>query len=90
MPELAGGDGGLDLVQKADALLVAMTCHALPDHRTVEDIERRKQRGGAMPNIMVRHRCGPAPLDPQTRLNAIERKGGPVLYVAKGPVPDVA
>ena len=45
--QLSGRHGGLDAVQKADELLVAMTRHALADHCAIKDIERRKQRGRA-------------------------------------------
>jgi len=60
-------------LMKTDKLLMPMPRHALADHRTVEDIERREQRGRAVPDIIVSHRSGPAPFHWQTRLGAVER-----------------
>jgi hypothetical protein len=50
--ELASWHRGLDPVQKSDEFLVAMARHALADHRALEDVERREQRGRAMPDII--------------------------------------
>jgi hypothetical protein len=35
----AGGDGGLDGVEEADEVLVAVALHAAADDRAVEDVE---------------------------------------------------
>ena len=73
MDQLAGRHGGLDPVEETDELLMAMPRHALTNHRAVEDVERREQRGRAVPDIIVGHRSGPALLDRQARLSAVER-----------------
>ena len=70
--QLAGRHGGLDPIEKADELLVAVPCHALADHGAVEDIERGEQRGGAVALVVVRHRSGATRLHGQSRLGAIE------------------
>ena len=71
--ELAGRHRGLDPVEKPDEFLVAMARHALADDRAIEDIEGGKQRGRAMPDLIVDHCPGAAFLDRQTGLSAIER-----------------
>ena len=73
MHELAGRHRRLDAVQEMDEFLVVMPRHALADHRVVEDIERGKQGGCAVPDVIVGHRPGPAPLERQTWLCAVER-----------------
>lgn len=52
---------------------MAMARHALADHSTIQDIERGKQRGRAVPDIIVDHRSGPTLLHRQSWLRAIER-----------------
>src|SRR5271169_4037914 len=51
---------------------MAMARHALADDRAVEDIERREQRGRAVADVIMGHRSGPALLDRQARLGAVE------------------
>ena len=70
MDQFAGRHRGLDPVQKTDEFLMAMTRHALPNDAAVEDIERCKQRGRAIADVIVGHRPGPAPLQWQPRLGA--------------------
>jgi hypothetical protein len=70
---LSGGDFGLDGIQKADELLMAMTLHAAPDDRALQDIERGEQRGRAVADIIVGHGFEPAGLQRQARLGAVER-----------------
>jgi hypothetical protein len=57
--QLAGGHHRLDPVEETNELLVPMSGHTLADHRAVEDIERRKQGGCAVPDIIVGHCPGP-------------------------------
>ncbi len=64
---LSGGDFGFDDVEKADELLMAMTLHAAPDDRALQDVERRKQRGRAITYVIVGHGPAPAGLQRQPR-----------------------
>ena len=50
-----------------------MPCHALAGHGAIEDLECGKQRGRAMPDIVVGHRPGPVFLRRQAWLRAVER-----------------
>lgn len=70
---LAGRDFGLDGVEEADELLMAMTLHVAADHLAVENIQRREQRRRAVPLVIVGHGSGAALLQRQTRLGAVER-----------------
>lgn len=47
--QLARGHLALDRVEEADELLVAVALHAPADHGAVEHVERREQRGRAVP-----------------------------------------
>src|SRR6202022_5090973 len=49
MADLADRDLGLDLVEKADELLMPVLLHALPDHRTIAHVERGKEGGRSVP-----------------------------------------
>ena len=51
--QLAGRDRGLDRVQEADELLVPVPLHAPAQHRAVQHVERREQRGGAVAFVVV-------------------------------------
>jgi hypothetical protein len=42
------GNSGLGDLQEADELLVPMALHAAPDHRAVQHVQSREQRGGAL------------------------------------------
>src|SRR5271166_5983759 len=70
---LAGGDGGLDRIEKPDELLMAMALHAAPDDLAFEDVERGKQGRGAMPLVIVRHGRAAPFLHRQAGLGAVER-----------------
>jgi hypothetical protein len=70
--QLAGGHRPLDGIEEADELLMAMTCHALADHRAVEHVEGCEQRGRAVALVVVRHRPGAALLHRQARLGPVE------------------
>jgi len=52
---------------------LAVARHALADHRAVEDIERRQQGGGAVPDVIVGHRSGATLLHRQAWVGAVER-----------------
>jgi hypothetical protein len=71
--QLSRRHGGFDPVQEAEEFLVAMARHALPDHRAVENIERREQGGRVIADVVMRHGAGPAALYRQAGLGAVER-----------------
>ncbi len=51
--QFAGRHRRLDRVEEAQELLVAVTLHAAADHRTLQYIERGKQRRGAVADVVV-------------------------------------
>ena len=53
-------DSGLDGVEEADELLMAVTLHVTADDGAVEDIQRGEEGRGAVPLIVVGHRAGAA------------------------------
>src|SRR3954447_8880439 len=53
---LAGRHLGLDRVQEAHELLMAVALHVAADGGPVEDVERSEQGRGAMALVVVRHR----------------------------------
>ena len=55
MDALAGRDIGLDGVEEADELLVAVALHAAPDDLALEHVEGGEQGGRAMPLVVVGH-----------------------------------
>jgi hypothetical protein len=73
MDALFGRDLSLDLVEKADELLMPMLLHAAPDELAFEHVEGGKQGGGAVALVVVCHGGGASLLEGQTRLGAIER-----------------
>ena len=73
MDDFAGRDLRLDGVEEADELLMAVALHAATDHLAFEHVESGKQRGRAMPLVIVRQGAGPALLHWQPRLGAVER-----------------
>ena len=48
-------------VEEADELLMAVALHVLADHRSVQNVERRKQRGRAVPFVVMGHGAGRVP-----------------------------
>ena len=64
---------GLDGVQEANELLMAVALHVAADDGALEDIESGEQRRRAVVLVVVGHRPGPAPLHGQARLGTIER-----------------
>src|SRR5947209_9233753 len=73
LDQLACWDIALDGVEEADELLVPVPLHAPSDHPPVQHVQRREQRGRAMPLIVVRHGGTATGLERQARLGAIER-----------------
>src|SRR6476619_1918502 len=49
--DLAGRDCCLDGVEKADEFLMTVALHAAAEHRAVEHVQGRKQRGRTMPLV---------------------------------------
>src|ERR1700735_633109 len=73
MDDLADRDLGLDLIEKADELLMPVLLHALPDDRTVEHVERREERGRSVALIVMGHRPAAPLLQRQARLGPVQR-----------------
>src|SRR6266478_5763109 len=71
--DLAGGNVGLDRIEKPYELLMAMALHTATDDLAFQDVERGKQGGGAMPLVVMRHCRATALLDGQAGLGAVER-----------------
>ena len=71
---LALGRGfAVDLVEKADELLMPVAAHALADNLAVEHVERGEQGCRAVALIVMGHRAAAAALHRQPRLGAVER-----------------
>lgn len=60
MYDLAGGNLRLDGVEEADELLMPMALHVAADHRAIEDVEGREQRGRSISLVVVGHCSGAA------------------------------
>ena len=73
MDALAGRDIGLDGVEEADELLVAVALHAAPDDLALEHVEGGEQGGRAMPLVVVGHGAKTALFHRQAGLGAVER-----------------
>src|SRR5208337_4573660 len=73
MHQLASGHLGVDSIEKADELLVPMALHAAADDAALQHIEGGKQRGGAVPDVVVGHGAATSLLQGQSGLSAIER-----------------
>lgn len=67
------GHSGLDDVQKADELLMAMAFHALANDLALKDIERREQGGDTMALVIMGYGASAPLVHRQTRLSAIKR-----------------
>ena len=70
---LTGRQFGVDGVEKADELLMPVSLHVPADDFAIEHVEGGKQRGRAVPLVVVGHGAEPALLHRQTRLAAVER-----------------
>src|SRR5258708_27738526 len=73
MDGLFGRHLSLDLVEKADELLMPMLLHAASDDLAFEHVEGGKQGGGAVALAVVGHGGGAPFLEGQARLGALER-----------------
>src|SRR6476660_8514805 len=71
--DLAGRDCCLDGVEKADEFLMTVALHAATEHRAVEHVQGRKQRGRAMPLVVMRHGRGAARADERAGSGTAER-----------------
>ena len=69
----ADGHRALNLVEKANELLVPVLLHAAADHAAVEHVERREQRRCAVALVVMRHGAAASRLQRQPRLGAVER-----------------
>jgi len=58
--QLARWDFGLDGVEEADELLMAMALHATSDDLAFEYVEGGEQRGGAVTLVIMGHGAGAA------------------------------
>src|SRR6202048_1918547 len=70
--DLAGRHSGLDGVEEADELLMAVTLHAAAKHRALQNIESGKQGGCAVALVIVGRGSRLAGLQWQARLGAVE------------------
>ena len=68
-----GRRSGIDNVEEADELLMAMAFHALADDLAFEDVESGEQGRGAVPFVVVGDCAGAPLLHRQARLGAVER-----------------
>src|ERR1019366_9212894 len=71
--DLAGGNFGLDGVEEAKKLLMAMALHVAADHGSIEPVHRREKGGRPVPLVIVGHGSGAALLHRQARLSTVER-----------------
>lgn len=71
--DLADRHLGLDGVQESDELLMPVTLHAAADDPAFEYVESGEQGGGAVAFLVMRHCSGPALLQRQAWLGAMER-----------------
>ena len=71
---LARRNLGVDGVEEADELLVAMAGHVTADDGAVEHVERGEERGGAVALVVVGHGAEPSLLHRQAGLGAVERR----------------
>src|SRR5579862_625726 len=68
-----GWRSGIDDVEEADELLMAMALHALADDLAFEDIESGEQGGSSVSFIVVGDGAGAPLLHRQARLRTVER-----------------
>ncbi len=67
-----GSARGIDDIEEANELLMAMTPHTLAEDLALKDIESREQGGDAMPLVIVGHGSGATLLHRQSRLGAVQ------------------
>src|SRR5262245_680013 len=62
-----------DGVEEPDKLLMPMALHVATDNGAIKHVEGSKQRGGAMPLVIMRHGAGASRFHRQSRLSAVQR-----------------
>jgi len=70
--QLAGWHFGFDGVEGPDQLLVAIPLHAATDDAALQHVQRREQRGRAVPLVVMRHGAAAPAFQRQAGLRAIE------------------
>src|SRR5215207_4211655 len=70
--ELTGRHRRVEGVEETDELLVPMALHAAAEDGAVEHVEGGKQGGGAVALVVIGHGAGPALLQRQAGLGAVE------------------
>ena len=70
---LPGGNLGVDCVQEADELLMAVALHVFTHHRAVENVHGGEQRRRAVPLAIMGHCAGAALFQRQPGLSAVKR-----------------
>jgi intracellular sulfur oxidation DsrE/DsrF family protein len=68
----SGWDLGVDGVEKAYELLVAVTLHAAANHLALQHVERREERRRAVALVIVGHSSGAAFLQGKAGLRAVQ------------------
>ena len=69
---LAGRHLGLDGIEEANELLMAVALHAAAGDPSLQHVERGEQRGGAMALVIMGHGASPAALHRQAGLGAVK------------------
>ncbi len=78
-----GGRLRIDELQELQPLLMAMPILALPDEGAIGHIERRKERRGAVADVVMGHRAGAPFLERQAGLRAVQRLDLALLVAAE-------
>ena len=73
MHRLVRWHAGIDGIEEADELLMAVLLHVAPDHGAIEDVERGEQRGRSVAFVIMGHRAEPPFFERQPRLGPVER-----------------
>ncbi len=64
---------GIDHAQELQPFLVAMPPHARADDRSIQRVQRSKERGGSIALVVMRHRGAVAARERKPRLGSIQR-----------------
>ncbi len=70
--DLARRGRALDGIEEADELLMGVSLHAAAEHGAVEDVQRRKQRRGAVALVVMGHGAALAGFERQAGLGAVQ------------------
>src|SRR5260370_40220457 len=68
-----GRDVEVQMLEKGQELLMAMAWFALRNHAAIEGVEGRKERGGAVAEVVVSDALDGTQTQRQRRLGALER-----------------